>query len=109
MTPTSLPTDPQAPTPIPVEMLVVRDFYIAFVAEGANREPNASEYNEMVQRTADYFGRFFRDFYSSSDETEFLRAEASLDGTLFGSQAGIPEARCKETTHISSVILTHVP
>lgn len=49
----------------------------------------------MVQRTADYLSQVLRDFYSSVDETEFLGAEAVLDGTLFGAEAGIPEERCK--------------
>lgn len=97
---TEAPTEVPGPTLAPAIRLRIRDFYIAFVSEGA-REPTQEEYAEMLQRTEDHFVSYFQDYYSNNSEVEFLGASSSIDQTLF--EAGIPEPRCKQQTVVQSI------
>jgi hypothetical protein len=80
------------PTEAPAQKRVrVADFYLAYVAENADREPTQEEYGQLVNLTMEYFNTFLEKKYGNSTEIMFLGAEPVLSFTLF--KAGIPNDR----------------
>jgi hypothetical protein len=69
----------------------LEDYYISYAAEGATREPTPEEYAEMLNRTTNYYQRFFEARYANNPTQMFVRIDSLTDYTLY--QAGIPEAR----------------
>ena len=95
--PTVVPSDspsiapiPLNPTPVPVQIVLIEDYYISFVAPGATREPTQEEYDEMLIRINDWFEMQFMALYANRTDVQFLGAETSNDFTLFGLNTGIP-------------------
>jgi hypothetical protein len=71
----------------------LQDFFISYVAPEATREPTAAEYAEMLNRTSNYFQRYFENYYANDPNVEFVSINATIDFTRYGPDAGIPEAR----------------
>jgi hypothetical protein len=80
-------------SPTPVQTVRVTDYYVAFVAPDATREPTPDEYDEMSRRITAYFNDTFTGIYATDPNTEFLDVVSSNDFSLYGTAAGIPEAR----------------
>lgn len=95
--PTAVPSDspsiapiPLNPTPTPVQIVLVRDYYISFLAPSATREPTQAEYEEMLTRINDWFEMQFTAIYANSTDVQFLGAQTSNDFTLYGLNNNIP-------------------
>jgi hypothetical protein len=81
---------PLVPTPTPVQIVRVTDYYISFVAPDATREPTQAEYDEMLRRINEWFQMTFMEQYANNPETQFIGSVASNDFTLFGVNNNIP-------------------
>jgi hypothetical protein len=81
---------PLNPTPTPVQLLLIEDYFISFVAPGATREPTQAEYDEMLVRINDWFEQQFEELYANRTDVQFLGAESSNDFALYGLNNDIP-------------------
>jgi uncharacterized surface protein with fasciclin (FAS1) repeats len=89
-----VPAPTTAPAAASNEQTVrLQDFYISYVAPGATREPTVAEYAEMLNRTSNYFQRYFETYYANDPNVEFVSIKATTDFTRYGPDAGIPEAK----------------
>jgi hypothetical protein len=79
-----------SPRPTQVQTVRVTDYYIAFVAPTATREPTKEEYNEMNRRITAYFSDDLIRLYADDSNIEFVSIDSSNDFTLYGAAAGIP-------------------
>jgi hypothetical protein len=67
----------------------VTDYYIAFNAPNATREPTEKEYNEMNRRITAYFAKVLMNIYEDDPKIEFISMNSSIDFTRYGAEAGI--------------------
>jgi hypothetical protein len=82
-----------SPRPTQVQTVRVTDYFIAFVAPTATREPTEEEYNEMNRRITAYFSDAVLSLYADDSNIEFVSIDSSNDFTLYGAAAGIPSPR----------------
>jgi hypothetical protein len=86
------------PTPTPVQTVRVADFYISFIAEGADREPTDEEYEAVVNSTNAWFESYLsQTFADNPDEfpnVELLYTFTEPDFTEFGDSANVPADLC---------------
>ena len=81
---------PLNPTPAPLQIVLVEDYFISFLAPGATREPTPAEYDEMLVRINDWFELQFTTRYANDPNVQFLGSETSNDFTLYGLMNNIP-------------------
>lgn len=84
------PTDSPVST---VQRIRVADFYLAYVAGNADREPTEDEYAQVASLTMDYFETFLQARYADDPDVTYLGIEPALEFTLYGENAGIPNER----------------
>jgi hypothetical protein len=74
-----------------VQRVRVENFFLAYNAPMADREPTADEYNQMRDLTTEYFTNYFTGRYANDTAVKFLTAESGIKFNLY--QAGIPAQR----------------
>jgi hypothetical protein len=95
----------RAPIPLsPTAIVRVTDYYIAFVAPAATREPTEDEYNEMLRRITEYFVDIFTAMNDA--DTEFVSIDSSIDFRLYGDGAVIPRFNIYMNFDFSNFIYT---
>jgi hypothetical protein len=88
--------------------ITVRDnFFIAFAAPDATREPTEAEYAQMVNLTETFFNSVLSAMFANDPARMFVRVDMNLADTMF--QASIPAERFNIYMEFDSAALVFTP